>query len=428
MLKVTQLYGFNVSGGEITLRPDIVGSGWQDSMVETLGGNTSGWQNYNMRQVISPPALSIDGAAVRVVFEADDFLGATLDDVYIGEQATSGDAYDMKASNPSPTQIKVSGAGSFSVPVGLTVTSDRVDFPITTTKSYVIAIHFAATPNTGLRTAVNSKPGMSSYYGSTGASEANTANVGVYTGPSTTRGVKKLQVETRDEIFYPPVLVSPDPDWSSVVLLTGFDGTHGSTVVIDQSSKAHGAATVAGTGSISTTQQKFGTTFRFIGSTSARWADHADWNFGSGNFTIELFFRIDAVTGIQQLIGQWGASGNFGWRLWTNNQFLNWNVSTTGVNNVADMTVSTLTANTWCHVCVDYDGVKYRLYKDGVMIASAITPRTLFDSTVQLALGSNSGASDYLTGYMDEVRISKGIARYHSDSGFTVPLSAYPRS
>lgn len=235
------------------------------------------------------------------------------------------------------------------------------------------------------------------------------------------------------DVFYIPVVATAaltDPNWSSVVLLTGFEGANFGTTVTDESSKAHGTATVTGAGTISTAQQKIGTSsYRFNGSSALRWADHADWAFGTGNFTLEFFFRIDAISGIQQLIGQWGASGAFGWRIWTNNQFINWNVSTTGANNLNDMPVgSTLSVNIWYHVCVDYDGIKYRFYKDGVMVASATTPRTLFDAATTLSLGANSGASDFLTGYLDEVRITKGVARYHSDSGFTVPATAYPRS
>ena len=33
-----------------------------------------------------------------------------------------------------------------------------------------------------------------------------------------------------------------------------------------------------------------------------------------------------------------------------------------------------------------------------------------------------------LTGWIDELRITKGVARYDSDSGFTVPTAAFPRS
>jgi hypothetical protein len=40
----------------------------------------------------------------------------------------------------------------------------------------------------------------------------------------------------------------------------------------------------------------------------------------------------------------------------------------------------------------------------------------------------NSGAGGSLNGYLDETRITFGIPRYDSDSGYTVPTSAFPRT
>ncbi len=34
----------------------------------------------------------------------------------------------------------------------------------------------------------------------------------------------------------------------------------------------------------------------------------------------------------------------------------------------------------------------------------------------------------FLIGWLDELRITKGVARYASDGGFTVPTAAFPRS
>jgi hypothetical protein len=70
-----------------------------------------------------------------------------------------------------------------------------------------------------------------------------------------------------------------------------------------------------------------------------------------------------------------------------------------------------------------------RLYKDGVMLASATPPNSaIFNSPQVLGIGATSAGGGALDGWIDELRITKGVARYASDSGYTVPTAAFPRS
>lgn len=39
----------------------------------------------------------------------------------------------------------------------------------------------------------------------------------------------------------------------------------------------------------------------------------------------------------------------------------------------------------------------------------------------------NAAGGVDMNGWLDEVRITKGVARYSLDSGFAVPTAAYPR-
>jgi hypothetical protein len=49
-----------------------------------------------------------------------------------------------------------------------------------------------------------------------------------------------------------------------------------------------------------------------------------------------------------------------------------------------------------------------------------------FNSAGTLDIGM-IGSSFEFDGWIDELRITKDVARYASDSGFAVPTSAYPR-
>jgi hypothetical protein len=229
-----------------------------------------------------------------------------------------------------------------------------------------------------------------------------------------------------------------DPNFSSVKLLMGFEGANGSQTspgMDDQSSAAHGTATTHGlTAAISTAQAKFGSSSVVLTGTGnqdlIRFADSADWHLGSGNFTIECFIRPVSLSGSQFLITQWGST-NLSWALWLSGDQLSWNVSTNGSDNNFDMTSpsSLLTTGAWHHVCVDYNGTKYRMYINGAMVASSTTARTIFTGTSNLSIGGNFETLQFFyNGYIDELRVTKGVARYASDAGFTVPTGAFPRS
>jgi hypothetical protein len=130
----------------------------------------------------------------------------------------------------------------------------------------------------------------------------------------------------------------------------------------------------------------------------------------------------------------WGASGNFSWLLSVQGQKLCWNTSTTGSDNNGDIIgFASLAYGTpggpWTYVAIDFDGSKYRTYIGGTMDGSFTTPRTLFNSTAPLSIGANyNGTSLKFGGFIDELRITKGVARYASDAGFTPPIARFPRS
>ncbi len=223
-----------------------------------------------------------------------------------------------------------------------------------------------------------------------------------------------------------------DPFFSSVVLLTPFDGANGSTGspgMDDVSSAKHGTAIIGSPAQISTAQFEFGLSSLIVnGSDNVSFPNSADWQLGSGSFTIEAFIRPANISSVGMIVTLWGDSGSFGWHLFQNNATLGWEVSTTGGNAFTDLTGGTLVANTWHAICVDFNGSKYRLYLNGTMVSSFSTPRTLFASVSPLFIGANASVVNPFpfNGFIDEIRITKGIARYASDGGYTVPVLPFP--
>jgi hypothetical protein len=236
-------------------------------------------------------------------------------------------------------------------------------------------------------------------------------------------------------LLWPGAAASPgDSFWSNVVLLMGFEGVNGSTGapgMNDESPAAHGTATVSGGATISTAQFKFGSSaLNTPSSTVMQFANSTDWRFGSSPFTIEGWIYPISDAGGGTVLGLWQTS-QLSWVMFTaigTDHKLHWNTSTNGTSSNADIIGATsLVANTWYAWAVDFDGSKYRLYLNGVMDGSFSTPRTLFASTGILSIGESFGGGNPYNGYSDEVRITKGVARYASDAGYTVPTAAFPR-
>ncbi len=226
-----------------------------------------------------------------------------------------------------------------------------------------------------------------------------------------------------------------------------FDGPNGGTIFKDDSPHHHGNATVLGNAQVDTSQSVFGTgsglfdgsgdvlTYPGISPFDGSLLED-DWNFTNQPFTIECRIRpANTDPGVRFIVAKWLTSigGNLSWVLWHNGATLNWNVSTTGSNSINVVSASVLSAPTsspdndgWIAVCVDYDGIKTRLYADGVMVASNSTSYNIHETGLLLSIGANQGNAFYFNGNIDELRISKGIARYASDSGYTLANAPFP--
>lgn len=83
-----------------------------------------------------------------------------------------------------------------------------------------------------------------------------------------------------------------------------------------------------------------------------------------------------------------------------------------------------LTANTWQHLAAVRNGNNVSLYINGTSVASTTYTSTLNNPASRLVLGaqlSGAAGASYYTGYMNDIRITKGYART-----ITTPTSAFP--
>lgn len=234
-------------------------------------------------------------------------------------------------------------------------------------------------------------------------------------------------------------LSSGDPYWANVVLLAGFEGANGATAYTEESSFAR-AATLTGGPTITTATADLGASSLDIpGAGSATFPDSADFRLISTAgeaFTLECSARFPTISSAadQFIINQWDTgTASRAWALYVGSSAnaLRFQYSTDGVGGTnVDLIPAWATsgiAGKWYKLCVESDGTTLRFYVDGVMVASRAAPAFFFDCITPLAIGGRSNTlGSRMTGQIDEVRITKGVARYASDAGYTP--AAFPRS
>jgi len=143
--------------------------------------------------------------------------------------------------------------------------------------------------------------------------------------------------------------------------------------------------------------------------------------FGTGDFTIEFWLRLGSVSGNQSLVDirPTGTNGLYP-LIYTNTTSLIYYV-----NSATQISGGTLSTGTWYHVAVSRSGTSTKMFLDGTQIGSTYT-----DSNNYLAgtgapwVGTFRDGTGALNGYIDDLRITKGVARYTAN--FTAPTAAFP--
>jgi len=160
----------------------------------------------------------------------------------------------------------------------------------------------------------------------------------------------------------------------------------------------------------------------FTGTEYLKTAPHSDWNIGSKDFTIELWTKFTSVN-TNDLIGYRGTGNNDVWRFYIGGTGTIKFQSVYGGSTEINITTTYpggLSTGTWYHMALVREGSEFRFYVDGIKIGSGTDSSALhyYENVGTLNIGMvDSGY--YMNGYLDEVKLSIGIARYNQD--FTAP-------
>lgn len=209
-----------------------------------------------------------------------------------------------------------------------------------------------------------------------------------------------------------------DPYANETVLLLNFNSN-----LVD----ATGRHTPAISGTTAYGEAKYGTaSLSLDGSSEVNITNSADFSL-SGDFTIEFWVKPDSIpTGTgpgsaaallckRNLVG--AGSGTWGMI------FGETSIDFQDLESITKYSGSTtLTAGVWQHVAVTRSGTTLRMFLDGVEIGSWTSVSRNFTNSETLRFGrwDSSGSYRY-DGLVDDLRITKGIARY--TAAFTPPAA-----
>jgi len=210
-----------------------------------------------------------------------------------------------------------------------------------------------------------------------------------------------------------------DPDFASVSLLLPLNGTNGGTSFPDESNNNF---TVTGFGNAQTTtaqSQWAGSSLVLDGSSDyLSVPDNAAFDFGSGDFTIEFWLRWNSLSGFQTIYDH-GYTGSGALLLQTGNGDGRIGIYTSG--SYLGQESGSPSTRTWIFYQIVRSGTSLRINRNGTSSLS-VTNSTSLGSTANIGIGARLSAGTLaLNGWMQDLRVTKGIARSN-----VVPTAAFP--
>ena len=193
-----------------------------------------------------------------------------------------------------------------------------------------------------------------------------------------------------------------------------------------------------GNAQISTSVKKYGTGSMYFDGTGDYLYSPSSPNtsFGTGDFTIEFWMYSNNVSGASQLgmiqmsDTAGGLKASYLTQLCINqgqtasgsalNGAIVANINNTNVGS----TTAVLTTGTWYHIALVRSSGTVNLYVNGTSVGSATITSAI--NGPYIVVGGYYSSSFLYNGYLDDLRITKGYARYTSN--FTPPTAAFPNN
>lgn len=218
-----------------------------------------------------------------------------------------------------------------------------------------------------------------------------------------------------------------DPDFSKVVFLSHLNGNDGFSEIVSGK-----FMTTYGDVNLSTESIHFGgASAKFDGDKDyVTLPDSPNLHLGSEDWTIELWWNpTSAVQRSTTVLAAQGVPGNASASAWwlelraTNGKDLVFYAATGDKYTTVRVTDHNLSVGEWHHIAVVRKGNKMNIFIDGINRSGRTISVPLNDSSTSISIGDVAGKYG-ANGFIDNVRITKGVARYTND--FSIPFGPFP--
>ena len=220
---------------------------------------------------------------------------------------------------------------------------------------------------------------------------------------------------TGTTVFTPPT--SPiTPDKNTVLMVNGMNaGAYDATAINDMET--------VGNAQVSTVQSKFGGSSVYFDGTDDRLfiPTTPQLGFGTGDYTVEFWLYMSALPGTKYTLLDFRTAS----AAQPHTVYVNSSGYMGFYNGSSDVTSSSqpLSINTWYHVAYSRGSGTLKIFVAGTQAYSAANTID-YQATRPLTIGAGVSGIEVLNGYLDDLRITKGYARYTTT--FTPPTQAFP--
>jgi YD repeat-containing protein len=220
-----------------------------------------------------------------------------------------------------------------------------------------------------------------------------------------------------------------DPSYGNVVLLLHMDDATAGTFT-DSSGQNKVPSNVVAPITTDTANARYGAASGNFTGGYLWYADSPDFDMGGGDFTIETWIKFNSAAMGTRVFAFGKSASNGGGGTVTlakggDNKLAFYWTTTAGSSSLIDS--AAVSPNTWYHVAMVRSGGTMTLWKNGVSIGSAAVSGSFIPNTNHFAVGAvgeyTSAYDTKMLGWLDEFRITKGVARY--TSAFTAPSGIF---
>jgi hypothetical protein len=389
-------YILELQNGKLKLYMSATGSSWTVNGLSTAKLSANTWYHVAFTRSGSTVRLFLDGVAVNETGTTSGALMTNFDPVYIGASSNS----------PSAASTVNGYIDDLRITKGIARYSDSFSKPI------------APAPNLGLAPIAPSSP--------SGLAVTERDNVfKVSLTPPTSDGRSPITAYnfqySEDGSTWNNTSVVSDPYYDKVSLLLPMTGPNNSTNIVDDSKHNHNVGLV-GNVKIVSSESWFGNGSVVFDGTNDNLVinNNSVFDLTNQDWTIEAWIRPTGnwskYNNIITKRGNGGSEGtecDFQLYLGINSGVLGFYNESVGVK---ESSVTPL-ANIWNHVAAVRNGSTITLYLNGISVLSFVA-NALYNTNRKVYVGgwpaANNG-SDYFYGNMNDVRVTKGVARYTSN-------------